>query len=177
MAGNQKPTDPPALASAGGGQLPFETGTTVKQPGSVEWPLKWLNEAVSEGWRLWAPGSHVGHVSKPAPEKRLRAADDQDGVGPTSIDRQLHASMGRLTLGVAPASLWLAYADWAIHLLASPGKYQQLAETRVRKTIRIMTYLTRFAADPNCLPCVEPLRLCGKITGSKARSGSNGRST
>ena len=25
MAGNQKPTDPPALASAGYGQLPFET--------------------------------------------------------------------------------------------------------------------------------------------------------
>ena len=32
------------------------------------------------------------------------------------------------------------------------------SQKRVCKTIRIMTYLTRFAADPNCLPCVEPLR-------------------
>ncbi len=159
MAGKANTTNAPALASAVGAQRPFEPSSFEKQGGPPGWPLKWLNEAISEGWRLWDRDSHVGHTNKPASENPSRAADDQNGVDPpTSIDRRLHASMGRLTLGVSPAALWLAYADWAIHLWESPGKRQQLAEKRVRKTIQFMTYLTRFAAGPDCPPCIKPLR-------------------
>lgn len=41
---------------------------------------------------------------------------DRRADPPTSLDRLLHASVGRFTLGLSPAALWLAYADWALHL-------------------------------------------------------------
>ena len=65
--------------------------------------------------------------------------------------------MGRLTFGLSPAALWLAYADWAIHLWGSPGKRQQLSEKSVRKTIRLLTYFSRLGSEPPCPPCIEPL--------------------
>ena len=80
----------------------------------------------------------------------IRRTSEDSVDPPTSIDRLLHASMGRFTLGLSPYSLWLAYADWAIHLWASPGKSQQLSEKGVRKTIRFLTYLSHLASDPAC---------------------------
>ncbi|MGE4045442.1 MAG: PHA/PHB synthase family protein [Acetobacteraceae bacterium] len=76
---------------------------------------------------------------------------------PTSVDRLLHASMGRFTAGLSPAALWLAYADWGIHLAVSPGKCEQLAEKGVRKAVRFLTYAARAATDPHCPPCIAPL--------------------
>ena len=75
---------------------------------------------------------------------------------PTSIDRLLHAGVGRFTLGLSPAALWLAYADWALHLAASPGKCQQLAEKGMRKAVRLLTAMPRLAAATGS-PCIEPL--------------------
>ena len=82
----------------------------------------------------------------------------EDGVDPpTGIDRLLHASVARFTIGLSPVALWLAYADWAIHLAASPGKCQHLVEKGVRKAIRLLTYSSRLSAEPDCPPCIEPL--------------------
>jgi polyhydroxyalkanoate synthase subunit PhaC len=53
---------------------------------------------------------------------------------PTTGDRWLHAIMGRFTVGVSPVSLGLAYADWAFHLAASPGKCHLLLENRRKPT-------------------------------------------
>jgi polyhydroxyalkanoate synthase len=66
---------------------------------------------------------------------------------PTSGDRLLHAMMGRLSLGVSPAALGLAGADWAIHLAVSPGKWHSLAEKAIRKSIRFAIYAASSAAD------------------------------
>ena len=128
------------------------------QPGSLAWPLAWFNEATWEAWRACSPLSQLApHQDLHQREKR-HPANIQDSVDPpTSIDRLFHASMGRFTFGLSPASLWLAYADWAIHLWASPGKRQQLAEKGMRKTIRFLTYLSHLASDPACAPCIEPL--------------------
>jgi poly[(R)-3-hydroxyalkanoate] polymerase subunit PhaC len=88
----------------------------------------------------------------------LQRPSIQDGVDPpTSIDRLLHAGMGRFTLSLSPAALWLAYADWAVHLWGAPGKRQQLVEKAVRKTVRLATYLSHLASEPACPPCIEPL--------------------
>src|SRR4051794_1455603 len=38
------------------------------------------------------------------------------------IDRAFHAALARFTGGLSPAALALAFADWQLHLLASPGK-------------------------------------------------------
>ncbi|MGP0090310.1 MAG: PHA/PHB synthase family protein [Xanthobacteraceae bacterium] len=75
---------------------------------------------------------------------------------PTSGDRLFHATMGRFTAGVSPASLGLAYADWAFHLAVSPGKWQLLLEKAARKAVRLATYAAQ-AGDPACPRCVEPL--------------------
>jgi polyhydroxyalkanoate synthase len=76
---------------------------------------------------------------------------------PTSADRLLHATLGRFTLGISPAALGLAYADWALHLAVSPGKGQRLLEKALRKAVRFATYAIQSAADPACAPCIEPL--------------------
>ena len=46
--------------------------------------------------------------------------------------------MARYMFGVSPAALWLAWADWSIHLAASPGKRAGLAEKGVRKLVRFI---------------------------------------
>jgi len=76
---------------------------------------------------------------------------------PTSGDRLFHATLGRFTAGVSPASLGLAYADWAFHLAASPGKWQQLGEKAARKAVRLATYAGQASSDPASPYCIEPL--------------------
>ncbi|MGH8807521.1 MAG: PHA/PHB synthase family protein [Noviherbaspirillum sp.] len=76
---------------------------------------------------------------------------------PAAIDRLCHAAMGRLTGSVSPASLALAYADWALHLAESPGKWQRLQEKAVRKTARLAVYAARAYSDEKVEPCIEPL--------------------
>lgn len=44
-----------------------------------------------------------------------------------SLDRTLQAAMGRLTNGISPAAVSLAFADWYIHLLMHPAKQLELA--------------------------------------------------
>jgi polyhydroxyalkanoate synthase len=75
----------------------------------------------------------------------------------TSFDRLLHATVGRYTLGLSPAALWLAYADWAIHLAAAPGKREQLLEKAVRKWVRLSLWALHAARDAGAPPCIEPL--------------------
>src|SRR5271157_3591370 len=77
------------------------------QPGSLAWPLAWFNEATWEAWRAWSPLSRLApHEDLHQREKR-HPANIQDSVDPpTSIDRLFHASVGRFTFGLSPASLW-----------------------------------------------------------------------
>jgi polyhydroxyalkanoate synthase subunit PhaC len=165
MARKAHPTETPALvASPAGAPRSSEAGTTEKRPEALQWPLGWLSEATSEAWRVWSrfpqvePIERLGPGAKPAAEKRARPPDARERAdSPTSIDRLLHAGTGRFTMGLSPAALWLAYADWAIHLWASPGKCQQLAEKGVRKAIRFLAYLSQSASDPASPPCIEPL--------------------
>jgi polyhydroxyalkanoate synthase len=114
--------------------------------------------------RIWSPFSQseledrAPVAAKAALEKRSFSADVKESVDPpASIDRLLRASMGRFTLGLSPYALWLAYADWAIHLCGSPGKLQQLAERSARNTIRFLNYYSNITSKPACRPCVEAL--------------------
>jgi polyhydroxyalkanoate synthase len=72
-------------------------------------------------------------------------------------DRLAHAALGRLTFGVSPVSLALAFADWAMHLALSPGKRAQLGEKAARKAVRFLLYAGRSAFHPEAPPCIEPL--------------------
>jgi polyhydroxyalkanoate synthase len=83
------------------------------------------------------------------------AGDEIDS--PASIDRLMHAAMGRMTSSISPASLALAYYDWAIHLAESPGKWMQLMEKAARKVVRLSIYAARASTGMQVDPCVQPL--------------------
>lgn len=72
-----------------------------------------------------------------------------------SLDRLTHAWLGRLTLGISPASLMSAYFDWLAHLSISPGKQTQLVEKAVRAAIRFSLYAARATLDTTTQPCIE----------------------
>jgi polyhydroxyalkanoate synthase len=79
-----------------------------------------------------------------------------DIEAPTRTDRLFHAALGRLTSGISPAALALAWTDWALHLAQSPGKWGRLTEKAVRKTGRFADYAARaMVAAPT--PCIEAL--------------------
>jgi polyhydroxyalkanoate synthase len=92
-----------------------------------------------------------------APRTYVPPDADETADPPSTIDRLLNAWLGRLTFGLSPAALGLAYADWAIHLATSPGKQQQLIQKALRKAARLSLYGARAAADPDIAPCIEPL--------------------
>lgn len=48
-------------------------------------------------------------------------------------DVPLKAAIGRFTHGISPAALALAFHDWWLHMLASPGKQMQLATSAQQK--------------------------------------------
>ena len=43
------------------------------------------------------------------------------------VDRALHATQARLSGGLSPAALGLAWADWFVHLAGQPGRQVRLA--------------------------------------------------
>jgi polyhydroxyalkanoate synthase len=75
---------------------------------------------------------------------------------PTVTDRMLHATLGRMTSGISPAALALAWTDWTLHLAESPGKWARLCEKAWRKAGRFGDYAAR-AALGQCAPCIAPL--------------------
>ena len=94
-----------------------------------------------------APGAFpVPPLPEPLSEEAFRA-----------MDRSLGAISAQMTAGLSPAALWLAWADWAIHLAQSPGKRAELSAKAVRKTSRLAMHALRCAQDedPGC--CIEPL--------------------
>jgi polyhydroxyalkanoate synthase len=98
----------------------------------------------------------VEKQSEAAPLFPIQGAGD-DTDTPASIDRLTHAVMGRFTSSISPASLALAYFDWAVHLAESPGKWAQLQEKAMRKAVRLSIYAGRASTGLPTEPCVKPL--------------------
>jgi len=74
-----------------------------------------------------------------------------------AMDRIREALSGKLTGGLSPAAIALAYFDWSIHLAAASGKRMELAYKAARKMSRLGTYLAAATANPDTPPCIEPL--------------------
>src|SRR6266700_3310587 len=55
---------------------------------------------------------------------------------PEALDRVLHAVAARLTGGLSPAAISLAFADWMLHLATSPGKQMALAADALQTSLR-----------------------------------------
>ena len=130
-------------------------------------PLLPLPEAtdrlsVVAGERAIAPAAAAAASSAPRsggiPARRIgdRSLLDSDAL--ESIDRKVNASTARLTMGVSPVALAMAYFDWFAHLSASPGKCLQLAERAFANGQCLGEYALRSAFDPNASPCIDPAR-------------------
>ncbi len=74
-----------------------------------------------------------------------------------TIDRFVHAVLGRATLGMSPAAAILAYMDWLANLAMAPGKQAELAQKAWRKAARFAVWSTRAALQPDTPPCIQPL--------------------
>lgn len=72
-----------------------------------------------------------------------------------SLDRLTHAWLGRLTLGVSPASLMSAYFDWLVHLAISPGTQAQLLEKAVREALQFTLHFYRATLTTARKPYIE----------------------
>jgi len=95
---------------------------------------------------------------RPVPPAPPRQDDTFQGpLGAETMDRVLHAALGRATLGISPAALAQAWADWAVHLSMAPGKQAELVQKAARKVVRLMLYCQHCAEGTCTGPCIEPL--------------------
>jgi polyhydroxyalkanoate synthase len=76
---------------------------------------------------------------------------------PETIDRMVNANLARVTSGISPAVLAMAYLDWLMHLGLSPGKQALLNEKAARKMVRLALYAFKSSQQPDIPPCIEPL--------------------
>lgn len=80
-------------------------------------------------------------------------------IGPVlranEFDRLLHAWLGRLTGGVAPTALALAYVDWVGHLAIQPGKQSDLLQGALQKFQHLAEFATHCALHPLHEDCAE----------------------
>jgi polyhydroxyalkanoate synthase len=78
------------------------------------------------------------YSSSSAPESSAEA------ISPHEVfDRSLHAVAARFTGGLSPAAVSLAFADWLLHLAASPGKQLALAAEALQASSRFAQQLAQ----------------------------------
>ncbi|WP_197706381.1 alpha/beta fold hydrolase [Magnetospirillum sp. 15-1] len=100
-------------------------------------------------------------VTPVVPQTRIRL--DAPSAAPfpiftESADRLVHAMQGRLTNGVSPASMILAYLDWLVHLTNSPGKVGELIQNAAAKSLPLIRYAQSSALGlRDADPFIEPL--------------------
>jgi polyhydroxyalkanoate synthase len=75
-----------------------------------------------------------------------------------AIDRFHHYLIAKETGGVSPAALWLAFQDWAVHLVFAPGQQAVLASRALAATLAFQDYALCAAQNPAVAPppCVAP---------------------
>ncbi len=106
-----------------------------------------------------APAS-VPPIDPPTSAASFAGADDGRGDIEESfraLDRIASARIAGATMGLSPAALMLACADWAIHLAAAPGKQAELVVKATRKVTRLAAHCAEAAIDPGAPACIEPL--------------------
>jgi polyhydroxyalkanoate synthase len=80
------------------------------------------------------PNSVQEQVEAVAPQK-IEELSSSASIAADSVDRAFHAGLARFTGGLSPAAVGLAFADWQLHLLGSPGKRAALAGQAVQHAL------------------------------------------
>lgn len=81
-----------------------------------------------------------------------------------TLDPSVHALQARWSASLSLESLYLAFADWWLHLLRSPGKRLDLLELGLEQAQQLHAYLLKCA-----LPCDELARPCAVPPASDRR--------
>ncbi|WP_157265311.1 PHA/PHB synthase family protein [Azohydromonas aeria] len=76
-----------------------------------------------------APATRPAPVAAALPAPRAAATELPAAQ---HLDQAAHALLSRAAMGLSPISLTLAWADWALHLAASPGRLATLAQEAAR---------------------------------------------
>jgi polyhydroxyalkanoate synthase len=72
------------------------------------------------------------------------ATEGAEGTETYQADRALHAMLARLSGGISPAALLLAYTDWLSHLASSPQRQIEIAQEALVDTKRFCDASQRF---------------------------------
>jgi polyhydroxyalkanoate synthase subunit PhaC len=86
------------------------------------------------------------------------ASEAQPGRQPETYqaDRALHALAARLTGGISPVALSLAYIDWIAHLVAAPQRRMEMAQEGMRDAARIFEAAQHPGQEPWSLIKPQP---------------------
>jgi len=84
--------------------------------------------------RAPAPGFGQDRATAPNEDRAQPARTTPEGPSPEAyqFDREFHAMLARLTLGISPVALSLAFIDWASHLAAAPRQQMEIAQDALR---------------------------------------------
>jgi polyhydroxyalkanoate synthase len=147
-APGETPADRSIGAQAGAEILSFPAEAPAPPAGRPD-GLPAIPASLEPYWRLLhAPSFHL-----PVPRADSYATHAIADV----LDRASHAALARLTQGLSPSALMLAYQDWALHLLTSPGKLLTLSQSAARKGAEFARFALQSAVNPGeAEPCVEP---------------------
>ncbi len=80
---------------------------------------------------------------------RVSEIEVVDAETASRIDHEFKASLAKACRGMSPLEIAGAYFDWIGHLAISPGKQLQLAQSFVRKAVRLGLYSARSLLDPS----------------------------
>ncbi|WGD54955.1 alpha/beta fold hydrolase [Bradyrhizobium sp. CB1650] len=113
-----------------------------------------------------ASNSDQGAADAPLREEATPAAPREPDTAADAIDRSFHAALARFTGGISPAALALAFADWQLHLLASPGKQASLVGQAIQNAIRFVDAMVPRHATFQPWSLIRPPETDRRFTGS-----------
>jgi len=86
----------------------------------------------------------------------LRTQVYEPVLGAQYFDRMVRAYVARLTGGISPTALALAYTDWAVNLSLAPGKHFELAKNAAEAWARYLVYAGHVMTGRPSEPVVRP---------------------
>ena len=104
-----------------------------------------------------AAGSDQDRVAVPAPAEPPSGMHGGQQPKPDQTDRAFHAMLARLTGGISPVALSLAYIDWASHLAWAPHRRVEIAQQALRNADQFFeTALHFFSPDQGPWSLIKP---------------------
>ena len=92
------------------------------------------------------PQQEDGEPPAPVEPQSSPPAKATEGTETYQADRALHAMLGRLSGGISPAALLLAYTDWLLHLAWSPQRQFEIAKEAAVDARRLLEATQRASA-------------------------------